>query len=432
MWKMGNKRGFTLVELLVVMAIFIIIIIIATKAFESIIRIAGHQTKTAASQIEGIVGLEMLRTDLAHAGYGLPWQFQFAPNAYNEVAGSPAANTGIDATTLNDVPPAVPRAIMAAATGAGGSVPGSHYLVIKSALLALKAANSSVGRWGELIYSTAGGLNTSTINRVNDISTDLRDGAAASPNNVQDRVITIRSQFTNLGGENKVLVMSGAGNNFSYAVPNGFQPPVDGYKPADEFETLTAYGISDTNLRMPYNRADYYISRPPSTDPNFKIPDFCNSGTGVLFKAVADHAGGYGTNIYPLLNCAGDMRVVYYLDMDDDGNPQTFANATNGANFASSEGANGADINATLAAADLLRQRLKSIYVYILSHEGKKDTSYTYPVTDPGSVITVGPPAMPAVGNVWTQAAMTAQFGTDWRNYRWKVYSIEVNPRNLQ
>jgi prepilin-type N-terminal cleavage/methylation domain-containing protein len=431
MWKMGNKRGYTLVELLVVMAIFIIIIIIATKAFESIVRIAGHQTKTAASQIEGIVGLEMMRTDLAHAGYGLPWQFQLAPNAYNEVDGSPAANTGIAATTLNDVPPAVPRAIVAAATGVGGSVPGSHYLVIKSGLLALKSANSSVGRWGKLIYATGGGVNTSTINRINDISTDLRDGTAAAPNNVQDRVITIRSEFTNLGGENKVLVMSAAGNNFSYAVPNGFLPDA-GFQPADEYQTLTAYGISDTALRMPYNRSDYYISRPPSNDPNFKIPDFCNSGTGVLFKAVADHAGGYGTNIYPLLNCTGDMRVVYYLDMDDDGNPQTYANAANGANFATSEGANTANINATLAAPDLLRQRLKTAYVYILSHEGKKDTGYSYPVSDTNSVITVGPPDMPAVGNVWTEAALVTQFGSDWRNYRWKVYSIEVNTRNLQ
>lgn len=432
---MGNRKGFTLVELLVVMGIFIIVIIIATQAFESIFRIAGHQTKTAASQIEGIVGLEMMRTDLAHAGFGLPWQFQNSPTAYTEVTVSPAANTGVTASSLNDVPPAVPRAIaVASATGAGATIPNSHYLVIKSALLALPSANSSVGRWGRLIWSTAGAANTSSINRVNDNATDLRDGTAAAPNDVQDRVITIRSEFSNLGGENKVLVMNGSA--FSYAVPNGYQPPDDNYKPADEFQTLTAYGISDTTLRMPYNRADYYISRPATGDANFKIPDFCSSGTGVLFKAVADHAGGYGPNaapfIYPLLNCAGDMRAVFFLDMDDDGNPLTYANAANGNNFSTSESAIAANINATLADAGLLRQRLKSAYVYVLSHEGKRDPSYSYPVTDPNNVIVVGPPDMPTVGNVWTQAAMAAQFGADWRNYRWKVYSFEVNTRNLQ
>jgi Tfp pilus assembly protein PilE len=428
----GNRKGFTLVELVVVMGIFIIIIIIATQAFESIFRIAGHQTKSAASQIEGIVGLEMMRTDLAHAGYGLPWQFQNSPTAYTEVTVSPAANTGVTASSLNDVPPAVPRAIVVSTAGAGATVVGSHYMAIKSALLALPSANSSVGRWGRLIWSTAGAANTSSINRVNDNATDLRDGTAAAPNDVQDRVITIRSEFSNLGGENKVLVMNGSA--FSYAVPNGYQPPDDSYKPADEFQTLTTYGISDTNLRMPYNRADYYISRPATGDANFKIPDFCNSGTGVLFKAVADHAGGYGPNaapyIYPLLNCAGDMRVVFFLDMDDDGNPQTYANAADGTNTASAEGA--ADVSTTLADAGLLRQRLKTAYVYVLSHEGKKDPSYSYPVTDVNRVIVVGPPDMPSIGHEWSQVAMAAQFGADWRNYRWKVYSFEVNTRNLQ
>jgi type II secretory pathway pseudopilin PulG len=426
---MANDRGFTLVELIVVMAIFIVVIIIAAGAFERIVRTGGHQARIATTEIAGIVGLEMFRSDIAQAGFALPWSFSVAsPTAANsEVTAFPSgADINADTfATFNDFVAGAamkaPRAVVSATTNNG-----TDYLVLKSALLAPNS--TATGRWGFINYSStnAAGDNQSYIRTINDPNVDLRSG---------DRVITIQTAFSaTTGSETKQLMMAGA-SDFSYTVPakNAQQlyiPTNAAYQPADPSQSFFAYAISisDSNLRMPYNRADYYINFTPPVKPQS-----CNSGTGILYKAVAGQADNYTT--YPLLDCVGDMQVVYYLDMDDDGNPETYAdpdgNHSSPLTFTNAQIKSMLD-NSASNNAQLIRQRLKSLQVYILAQEGKKDRDFSYPYSDASKVITVGPQNMPSVGKVWTASDLNTAFGSEWNRYRWKVYSISVNLVNLQ
>ena len=87
-----------------------------------------------------------------------------------------------------------------------------------------------------------------------------------------------------------------------------------------------------------------------------------------------------------------------------------------------------AQVQSTVASPSLLRQRLKLVQVYILSHEGKKDRSYSYPRDS----IQIGDRArQTSSGRTLSAADMTSLFGVDWRNYRWKIYTIVTRPKNL-
>lgn len=409
---MGNNKGFTLTELIVVMAIFIVVILLMSSSFENIMRKSSQQSKSALSQIEGVVGLEMFRTDISHAGYALPWSFTSTPaSAYVEVNTIPLtyAIAGITPSDFND---AVPRAVR----GGGPALNGSHYLVLKSGMLALNT--TSTGRHAFVNYS---GGNNSYINRVGDPNTDIRNGTLAAPNNVQDRVITLMSEFTNPGAQTRQLMMVDAttATGFWYTVQTSFIPTNNKFKPADASQTFYVYAISDSDLKMPFNRADYFIYRTAYNDANFPFPASCAPGTGILFKAVAGHTSNYkgASNenlIYPLLNCVGDMQVSLGFDPLSNGN-MTFSPP----NAASVTG----------MSADDFRSQLKEVRVYILAHEGKKDQNYSYP----GATIYVGEPGYG--GREWTPTMManaTTGFGTDWMRYRWKVYTLVVQMKNLQ
>ena len=70
------------------------------------------------------------------------------------------------------------------------------------------------------------------------------------------------------------------------------------------------YGVDqDTNLRMPFNRADYFIS-------NTNAPSRCAPNTGVLEKVVVNQSDGRLTNFLPLVDCVADMQVIFRLDTD--------------------------------------------------------------------------------------------------------------------
>jgi type II secretory pathway pseudopilin PulG len=412
MKRVMNYKGYTLVELIVVMAIFIIIIIATSYAFENILKRTGQQAKSAESDISGMVGLEIMRADIAAAGYGLPWVFQATPTAYKEIADGtvPAANvlSATDFDNLRDVPPAVPRAITSA-TGSSTSNSGIDYLVVKGAILGI---NRAARKWNYVNYSSSStSTNISYLKPRGDPATDLASG---------DRAITIESTFTTTGSETKqLLVDAGNSNAFQYTVTSASPGPIPGstaFQPGDNSQVLVAYGIRDTALLMPYNRVDFYV------DKTAAPPVSCSSGTGVLTKAVADHSGGWGGTVrYPLLDCVGDMKISYDLDPNNDGN---ITQAT-------------AAVVGTMTAAQI-RTQIKNVRVFILAHEGKKDPSYSYPVNDANNVICVGPinadGSCSSLGRSWSQTMLADinAFGSDWLHYRWKVYYFVVNLKNLQ
>lgn len=440
-----NIRGFTLTELIVVMAVFIVIMLISASAFENVMKISLGLTKSAQGQMQGVVGLEMLRKDLNAAGYGLPWSFMTTPDATKYLEADYGPNNpvkGLSGDTFNDAramatdatpaTPDVPRAVVVGTVpitqstiyqtrNLSGSAqmdanPGSDYLVIKSAAVAFSTA---VGKWGYVNYSGTTTSNKSYITKYN--STD--DLVA------NEVVATHVNTFSGVNQAQHVLAMEDAAN-FTYTLTNqnpsgNFLPPHSSYMPTgnmiDPFgkkinnETILVYGLrklgagSTEKLRMPFNRADYYVRRPTTS-----IPASCNPGTGILYKTVITNSLlSPGRTEYPLLDCVGDMQVMF--DMQDPADTNKTMTV---------------DTLAGLSAADI-RSRLKTIRVYLLVQEGALDRSYQYPVTDANKVIVVADDRASSLGRTFSEADMTNYFGPEWKNYRWKVYSVVGQPYNL-
>ena len=183
-----DSRGYTLTEMIIAMAIFVIVMMVANKGFQTMLTHVGQQSKLSETQIGNVIGLELLRSDLQNAGYGLPWTLQDTPSAsYTEMTNDdhtmPA--TAWEALkspmTYNDAPGA-PRFVQSGNTtfnaGVGG---GSQYLVIKSLSVAPWATQK---KWITVTYGT-------TTKTASNWGSAERAFAA----NSTERVIVVRSTF---------------------------------------------------------------------------------------------------------------------------------------------------------------------------------------------------------------------------------------------
>jgi prepilin-type N-terminal cleavage/methylation domain-containing protein len=389
-----NNNGFTITELIIVMAIFMIVMLVTSSTFKTVVTQMGQQSKSAETQIEGIVGLEVLRADLEQAGYGIPWSFQATPAGYQEVnlEGISSLDSlwpaGFLANSFNDAPPPTgaaknpPRAIQSTDTTfnyAGGI--GSKYLVIKSTLA---GTSQAVKKWTSVVYT-------------GNTKSEKNWGAPERDLLPTDKVIVLKTTYSDSIPQRQLGV--GSGGSFSTTFSNYTTltlPHTDG-------DIFQVYGVDpDTNLRMPFNRADFYVKRPAV------MPTSCAPNTGILYKAVASQVTNAGFSLsLALLDCVADMQIVYGLDTADTGlvNSHTTTPPTS---------------------AQAIRNQLKEIRIYILAQEGKKDAGYTYP----NSTINVGESfdgGATVAGRVFNLLTL---IGPDYKNYRWKIYTIVVRPKN--
>lgn len=389
----NNKRGFTLTELLVVMAIFMTVIIITAEAFKTIADKSAQQSKSVETQIEGIIGLEVLRADLAQTGFGLPcglpWTFQ-TPITYAEATGTNMTTAAAD-LFFNDAPANAPRAIVSGGTDfnkdSGGI--GSMYLVIKSTNA---VANDTSKKWTTVSFDKD---NVKSIRVWGDAGRDFTSA---------ERVIVVKNSLTADSPTRQLM----AASSTVFSATFGTYSTVGLVSPHQNGDTFVIYGINpDTALRMPFNRADYYIKRP--TD---KMPASCAPNTGILYKSTITHANGNPSVGMPLLDCVADMQVVYGLD-------------TSGTSGTSDAGFVNSHTTVPLATADEIRKQLKEIRVYILAQEGRKDLSYRYPAEK----IRVGE----NINGIdrGREFNLQALIGSDYKYYRWKVYTLVVRPKNL-
>jgi hypothetical protein len=199
------------------------------------------------------------------------------------------------------------------------------------------------------------------------------------------------------------------------------------FSPINEGDHYVIYGIdaaTDPVPRMPFNRADYFIRRFDSSGTNI-TPRRCSSSTGVLEKVVISHSDGMGADFLPLLDCVADMQIIYRLDMDEDGEAETFSNA-DGSIVASDEGSSATNVQDTMADAGLLRKRLREVRVFILAHEGQIDRFYTFDNFTAGAC-----PTCVRLGDSLMGRDYDLSVIPDYLNYRWKVYTLVVIPQNL-
>lgn len=361
-----KEDGITLIELLVTMLIFGIILVIAGSLFSLVSRQFTQQSQIAQSQIEGIIGLEVLRGDLEQAGFGLPWSFQNAINYSEAAEAAPSA--------YNDSPAQPPRAIW---SGNGAGLNGSDYLVVKSTVVSMNVTSQN---WS---YVTTG-------------SAPKVWGEDDLQNN--ERVIVINPVVSPTVA--RQLVMNG-GAFFTLFNSANFPSP---FSPTIPTQGFIIYGVDPAaDLRMPFNRADYYLSNTAASPPR------CAPNTGILEKGGVNQADGV-RNETPLLDCVADFQMAY----------RTTAGATN--DLSTLQDLNG---NSVIDAEDIRRQ-VTEVRVYILTHDGQRDTAYTFPSSSVQVGETIGGVAL---GRSYD---LSANIGANWQNYRWKLFIITVRPINLQ
>jgi prepilin-type N-terminal cleavage/methylation domain-containing protein len=364
-----RAAGFTIIEMLIALAIVSLVLAAASTFFIASVKQYKTQTKIVETNVEGILGLELLRQDVESLGFGLPWNNL---NAYTERTGVSAALLALNDT--GNPPRAVVSIDCAAFT-----VNRSDYLVIKSARV---GKDNAAGKWTTLTQDTV--KRPWTPNEENMVNSDY--------------VIVLA-----LG--------SGDANRRSLVVPGSAYTQfnnTDAFIPVEPYSANIVYGIKSVPPVgppfRPFNRAEYYIANAASTPP-VTVPQHCAPNTGVLVKAVVAHdgSGSIGTvsnPLLPLIDCVADLQVVYGLDNNADGTADTWTD----------------DISALLPTAAAIRAQLAEIRIHILAQEGQRDDSYTH-ATNP---ITVG---SEGAGNPFSI--------TGYEHYRWKLYSIVVRPKNL-
>lgn len=406
----ASSKGFTLVEIIIVMALFMTVIIISSQAFNKILSIATQQTKSSESDIQGVIGLEMLRVDLEHAGYGLPWLLSF-PAEFEEASVSALA-PGVDSEDFNDTNNTtedtnkVPRAIQARTS----TVDGRDYLAIKSVLAGM---NDTVKKWA--FVQGVGAASTLKPWGSNDFVAN-------------EKVVTIDSFTKRLVGTNppanNASYVSTAADDFSYSVTADNMTPPSAFQPQKDTDVFVTYGVSpSTTLRVPYNRVDYFIKRPASDSD---MPTRCakgtggKPGTGILYKAVMNQDGG-GFTQYPLLECVADMQVVFNFLTEDT------VTGKKGNRYVRVESGDNEIISLS---AKQIREQLKEVIVYIVAHEGGRDTGFNYSKQK----INVGEIVEDGVTNTYGRELdlNTDVVGSDdYKYYRWKIYKLSVMPRNI-
>ncbi|TFH31931.1 MAG: prepilin-type N-terminal cleavage/methylation domain-containing protein [Deltaproteobacteria bacterium] len=320
-----NRRNaaFTLVELMIALAIVMIVLYAAISFFIVSVRQYKVQTKITETNLEGILGLELLRQDLENLGYGLPWNNL---GNYTEKTGN--------GSTLNDGSTIAPRAVLSI-DGPTFTVNNSDYLVIKSASVGMSDA---ARKWTTLTQA------------------DLtRDWNPPSENLVNtDYVIVLAVGATDANRRSLVNETS------PYTLYSGVTSAA--FLPVDPYSANIVYGIDTVMPVRPFNRADYYIDNTPGT-----VPLRCAPITGVLVKAVIAHDAAGNPDLLPLMDCVADMQVIYgYKNNPDDNNvlwdPDLATLFPSG----------------PTAAADI-RSKLVEVHVHILAQEGQRDDSYTTP-----------------------------------------------------
>jgi len=395
-----KQDGLTLVELLVTMVIFVLIMSAASSVFTGLLTQFKQQSRIAESNVEGIVGLEIMRQDIEHAGYGLPWNWQAASIVTYTEAGSTPASTYNDIGTGS--PPrgstsgtCNPPTAIISGNDVNTVVPDSptDYLVIKAVNV---AGNDASAKWTNLRkaspYVTTWDPESENLDKEKGVSTD-------------PHVIVIDPGTTDANA--RTLIVN-ASNSFNSAFSGVTSSP---WLPLDDNTTWVVYGINgsaDPTPVRPFNRVDYFIQR-----PGMGMPTRCAPKTGILYKAVMLHNSTGTFNMLPLLDCVADMQIVFGMDNDESGD------------FVPGQGTppDGYSEDITNLTTQQIRNRVKEVRVYILAHEGQRDPNYTYS----SSTISLGGDV--GLGRTFD---LTKIGDPDYKFYRWKVYTLVVKPFDLR
>ena len=384
--RLAKNDGFTLIETLITMVLFIVVIMITASIFEKMLPKTKIITKSEVSNIEGAVGLEMFRRDLEQAGFGLFTDIDNPPPTFNE-----AASAG-----YNDVN-GIPRAIVAGNNLTSGVLSGTDYLVIKGTNAALNPASQC--------WTSVKGLGSSKIWGADDLQESRND-----------QVVVVSQSYKNGELQRKLIYSTDAPSSFTvaYKVDGSYAYP---FTPSSSDKQYYYYGIDSTTQKAaPFNRTDYFVKRVAGD-----VPDRCSPAAGVLYKSVMKQNDGTMQDI-PILDCVADMQVVlgWNTSSDPAGNAvDTYMNADG------SDPSGPSAVAPTVDDPKEIRTRLKLAKVYLLVQDGGADRNYTNTNTAMEIGETEGTPGSTAA----TKTIDLTQ--PNYLHYRWRLYRLVVRPKNL-
>jgi len=410
-----NKKGFTLVELILVMAVFMVVLIITSSSFKTVLDQSTKLFRSEESNIEGMIGLEMLRHDVQQTGFGLftePPPLDFAEatvspaQAYNDSGGSPPYNVPRPLVAGNDLSASGIGDITDDDSNAYNVLDGTDYLVIKATTVGTSQTSQ---KWSYIIPIAGGAAPYTWPSNAENFTSS------------QERFAVLRRSFSN---PPRTTIEKNSSDNTLWFKIN--TPAFDVYTSQGR-SIITAYGFTNniTNeslVRFPFNRTDYFVARPKSAT---SMPPVCAPNTGMLYKATVKHADGK-LSYMPILDCVADMQVVLGWDMDGNGAIDMYSNAdgtvcSGGVACAATVAAALSTVNNNSAATQPnVRNNLKIAKVYLLAQSGRRDPGYSSP-----SPIVVGDTGETALTRSYDLAA------NNLLNYRWKLYRIVVRPKNL-
>lgn len=258
---MRDKKGVTLTELLVVLAIFSIVIAGVYGVYIAQVKHTAREHRVAESEMEIEIIKNFLERDMAMAGYGLA--DDYAPCTFSPRAFGATDNTGSN---------------------------GSDTITLMGT--ALGRLSRGAQGW---TYITSSGVSPPTFKAWNDAREDVKNG---------DWVIYMEPSTKSL------LTSGGCASSAAWL----FTYPSS---PATQRGTLV-YGLHTENANFPYYAVEYRLG---GTPPTICAPPAsgANAVVSLLRAESKDNIPPLIQNREPVLDCVRDLQVAFGLDANEDG-----------------------------------------------------------------------------------------------------------------
>ncbi len=364
----GNSRGLTLIEMLVVLALFSVVMAALFQSFNAQVRMGiVKEYRTAESEMELGISKNLIARDLSMAGYGI------------------AERQGIGGL-----------APVVAVTGADGGSGAEDTLTLRGTAIGMR--QSAAQGWTYVKTAPP----SISFAGWGDAREDLRTGSAVvvmEPNTKEWKTTASGAWLFTYNGPSADLTAGGA--------------PYTELKEGDLIYGF--YNPDPDPPTQPYYEVRYTLggSSPVNCAPNTQSLERRERTTTTAIG---------GPPARPIMNCVLDFQFALGLDRDGDGAVDLWDNGATVFN---------ADVAAGRPPDELNRQ-LRQIRAYVLVQVGSEDPNYTYSNPDPAyadnpNLIRVGDLTLQggAVGRDYPLSA--AQ-----RRYRWRVLSVAVTPRNIR
>ena len=374
-----DKKGMTLLELLVVMAILVVVITGALTFLSSLTKRSSQETARSKTSQTGLISDLILIRDIAMAGMGVPVEVggQFVPIGGMLPGGTNPNNTGQN---------------------------GSDQLMIKGAVISSGA--NDYFKWGYNVNYIISGSSNIIVSALPDplnptlppYSPDVQDLFTLSragyrhPFQNGDMVVFLDAETKQLLGSNVYNVSGVGATGFNVAPNTDFT--IRDY--GSLIFSLGGIGVVNFNDYLTNRFTGYRLSA--GTQPQ------CAPNTCSLLRV-------YGGAMDPILDCILDFQVQFGLIDATTGNV-TWLN----------------DISATSAA--LLKDQLKIVRIFIVKQMGKRDPKYFYPFnTIPNAAIPLF--SVNSNGNVVNARSGVINLTNAQRQYHWRLITLDIPLREL-